>query len=148
MALSTDYTWVWEVTSLKKRDQVNSEGATLEGAVVQTFWKLTGTNSGGQSGEFSGATPFTAVNVPAGSFAAFDSLTEDTVLGWIQNVVNSDQGYCDHIADRVLQQIDEVNEVEAPMPWAPETDVTPPLPGDVPEVPAEDDSVDSEDAPE
>jgi hypothetical protein len=36
MALSTDYTWTWSVTALKKRDQVNAEGATLAGAVVQT----------------------------------------------------------------------------------------------------------------
>ena len=72
MALSTDFTWAWEVTSLKKKDQVNSEGVTLAGAVVQTYWKLTGTDADGNSSEFSGATPFTAVNVPAGSFAAFE----------------------------------------------------------------------------
>jgi hypothetical protein len=143
MALSTDYTWVWEVTSLKKRDQVNSEGATLSGAVVQTFWKVTGTDANGDSGEFSGATPFTAVNVPAGSFAAFEDLTEATVLGWIQDVVNGDQGYADHISDRVTAQIDEVNEEEAAMPWGDGSDVTPPVPADAAPVEEE-----SEDAPE
>lgn len=132
MALSTDYTWAWEVTGLKKRDQVNSEGVTLVGAVVQTYWKVTGT-SGDDSGEFSGATPFTAVDVPAGSFAAFDDLTEETVLGWIQAVVNADQGYADHISERVAAQIDEVAVVDATMPWAPE-DVTPD-PADVVETP-------------
>lgn len=130
MALSTDFTWAWEVTSLKKKDQVNSEGATLVGAVVQTYWKVTGTDSGGNTGEFSGATPFTAVNVPAGSFAAFEDLTEVTVLGWIQAIVNGDQGYADHISERVASQIDEVSITEAPMPWAPPVEVvTPPVPG-------------------
>ena len=52
MALSTDYTWAWEVTQIRKSDRQNSEGATLSNAVVQSFWKLTGTNAGGQSGEF------------------------------------------------------------------------------------------------
>jgi len=130
MALSSDYTWAWEVTSLKKKDQVNSEGATLEGAVVQTFWKVTGTDSGGNVGEFSGATPFTAVNVPAGSFAAFDDLTEDTVLGWIQNIVNADQGYANHIGERVAAQIDEETVQDAAMPWGDGSDVTPPTPAD------------------
>jgi len=129
MALSSDYTWAWEVTSLKKKDEVNSEGATLEGAVVQTFWKVTGTKDG-QSGEFSGATPFTAVNVPAGSFAAFDDLTEDTVLGWIQNIVNGDQGYANHISERVAAQIDEELVQDAAMPWGDGSDVTPPTPAD------------------
>lgn len=130
MALSTDYTWTWSVTSLKKRDQVNSEGATLEGAVVQTYWKVVGVDSDGNEGEFSGATPFTAVNVPAGSFAAFDDLTEATVLGWIQNVVNADQGYADHISERVEAQIDEANIEDGVMPWAPPVEVvSPPEPG-------------------
>ena len=133
MALSTDYTWTWSVTALKKRDQVNAEGATLAGAVVQTYWKVVGTDGDGNEGEFSGATPFTAVNVPAGSFTAFETLTEATVLGWIQAVVNADQGYADHISERVATQIDEVATTDAAMPWAPEDSVTPTvLPGDAP----------------
>lgn len=146
MALSTDYTWVWEVTSLKKKDQVNTEGATLAGAVIQTFWKATGTDANGDTGEFSGATPFSAVNVPAGSFAAFETLTEATVLGWIQDIVNGDQGYADHISERVRLQIDEATEEEAAMPWGDGSDVTPPVPADA--VDPADDSEDSEDAPE
>ena len=125
MALSTDYTWVWEVTSLKRKDEVNSEGATLSGAVTQTFWKVTGTDANGNSGEFSGATPFTAANVPAGSFVAFDDLTEETVLGWIQDVVNNDEHYANHIVERVQYDIDKDLEEEAAMPWGDGSDVTP-----------------------
>ena len=142
MALSTDYTYVWEVTSLRKRDAVNSEGATLSGAVVQTYWKVTGTDGSGNTGEFSGATPFDASNVPAGSFVAFEDLTENTVLGWIQAVVNADQGYADHISERIAHQIDEEQVEDATMPWAPE-DVTPELPEDALEAEEE-----SEPAPE
>ena len=134
MALSTDYTWTWSVTSLKKRDQVNTEGATLAGAVVQTFWKVVGVDGSGNEGEFSGATPFTAVNVPAGSFAPFEELTEATVLGWIQAVVNGDQGYADHISERVGKQIDEASIEEGVMPWAPAVEVVTPVPGEDPAV--------------
>ena len=124
MALSTDYTWAWEVTSIRRRNSQNTEGATLSNAVVQTFWKLTGTNGSGEAGEFSGATPLDPTNTPAGSFVAFDDLTEDSVLGWIQPVVVNDQGYCDHIADMIRRQIEETVTEDASMPWAPE-DVTP-----------------------
>ena len=144
MALSTDYTWTWSVTSLKKRDQVNTEGATLAGAVVQTYWKVVGVDGSGNEGEFAGATPFTAVNVPAGSFAPFEELTEATVLGWIQAVVNGDQGYADHISERIGIQIDEANVTDGVMPWAPaEEDVTP-VPGEDPALAGESD----EDGPE
>ena len=87
------FTYEWKVTSLKVRDQVNSEGATLPNAVVQTFWEVTGTNEDGDSGMFSGATPFSAENVPEGSFKPFADLVEADVLGWIQNVVNNDASY-------------------------------------------------------
>ena len=146
MALSTNYTWTWEVTGLKKTDQVNSEGATLEGAVVQTYWKVVGADSDGNEGEFSGATPFTAVNVPAGSFTAFETLTEATVLGWIENIVNSDQGYADHISEQVAKKIDEVTITDAHMPWAPAVTPEPvPVPGDDP---AENAVESDEDGPE
>lgn len=140
MALSTDYTWAWEVTQIRKSDRQNSEGATLSNAVVQSFWKLTGTNASGQSGEFSGATPLDPTNTPAGSFVAFEDLTESTVLSWIQNIVTSDQGYCDHISERVTAAVQEELTQDAAMPWAPEEEeVTPPVPADAVDPAEEDD---------
>ena len=47
----------WSVTGIKTRDQVNSEGETLTNAVVQTYWKVVGTDAEGNTGEFAGATP-------------------------------------------------------------------------------------------
>jgi hypothetical protein len=134
------YTYTWKITSLKVKDQVNSEGATLTDAVVQTYWQVAGTDADGNKGEFSGATPFTAENVPAGTFKAFADLTEADVLAWIQNVVNNDPVYKDHIDKQIQKQIDEHNNVvrevqEAGLPWATEV-VTPPTPSDAPEASA------------
>lgn len=115
------FTYEWSVTNLKVKDQVNSEGATLQNAVVQTHWQVTGTDENGNSAQFSGATPFTAENVPAGTFTAFADLTEANVLAWIQNVVNSDAGYKAHIDERIQFEIDKelVTEVEEDsLPWA------------------------------
>lgn len=121
------FTYEWEVTSLKVRDQVNQEGETLTDAVVQTYWKVKGIDENGNEGEFSGATPFTAENVPSGSFVNFSSLQESDVIGWIQAVVNGDQGYKDHIDEQIQRKIDEELKIEkeAAMPWKIEADVTP-----------------------
>lgn len=117
-------TYTWKVTGLKKRDQVNADGVTLEGAIVQTYWECHGTDADGNTAHFSGATPFTAENVPAGSFTPFASLTEETVISWIKAVVDNDPSYKAHIDEHIMKQIDAVATVDAAMPWADE-EVTP-----------------------
>jgi hypothetical protein len=121
----------WEVTGLQVRDQVNAEGVTLTDAVVQTYWKQFAQDADGNEGFFTGATPFTAEDVPAGEFTAFADLTEATVLSWIQDYVSTQPGYQEHISEQIQEMIDrQVNVVrDATMPWAPE-EVTPPLPED------------------
>ena len=131
-------TYTWKVTGLKKKDQVNSEGVTLSGAVVQTYWECNATDERGNTGQFAGATPFTAENVPAGSFTAFESLTEETVIGWIKNVVDNDLTYKAHIEERILKQIDASNIVDATPPW--QTEEVTPTPPEVLEPAPEDDS--------
>lgn len=127
MALTLSY----EVTNLKVKDEVNSDGVTLQNAVCQTYWKVTGTDSDGNQGEFSGATPFSAATVSEGAFVAFEDLVEETVIGWIQGVVDGDASYKAHIEEQIQRQINQDIIQDRAMPWAPE-DVTPPLPEDAP----------------
>lgn len=118
-------TYEWSVSGLRRRNQVNTAGDTLENAIVQTYWKCVGTDDvTGDTAEFPGATPFTAVNVPAGEFTAFADLTEDTVLGWIRNYVDNDPTYWAHIQERIAKQIDE-RQIEdvADLPWGSPSDV-------------------------
>jgi hypothetical protein len=117
-------TYTWAVTSLKTR----TEGVN-ENAVVQTYWKKTGTDSAGNTGEFSGATPFTTTTMPEGStFTPLAELTEAIVLGWIQAVVVD--GYEAHVNSIITKQIDEKTNViaETPMPWAPVVETPAPTP--------------------
>ena len=104
--------YTWAISSLKTK----TEGSN-EDAVVQTYWKKTGTDEDGNEGSFSGATPFTSAN--ADPFTAFASLTEEIVLGWIQAVVIDD--YAEHVNGQIQKQIDEkVTPVsEQAMPWQP-----------------------------
>lgn len=121
-------TYTWKVTGLKKKDQVNSEGATLSGAVVQTYWEAEGTDENGDTAKFSGATPFSAENVPAGTFVAFEDLTEEVVTGWIRNVVDADPTYGAHIEERIRAEINKgvVTDItESGLPWSDGSSVTP-----------------------
>ena len=109
---------VWEVTGLKTKNEVNGDGIVLPNAVCQTYWKASYTDADGNEGSFSGATPFSAANLSEEQFAQFDTLTEETVLGWIRDIVVG--SYFDHVVERIQRQIDELAIEEATMPWAPE----------------------------
>lgn len=115
MALTLEY----KVTNLKVKDEVNSEGVTLSNAVCQTYWKVTGTDANGVTGEFSGATPFSAATVPSAKFKDFADLQEEDVISWIKAVVDGDAGYKAHIEAQIQRQIDATTVREEKMPWAP-----------------------------
>jgi hypothetical protein len=99
--------YTWEVTGLK-----TTEG----GGVVQTYWKKVGTDENGNTGTFSGATPFD-VDPTDPNYIPFESLTEEDVLGWIQAVVVG--SYEEHVNGQIQKQINEQTIVDAAMPWAP-----------------------------
>lgn len=114
------FTYTYKVRNLKVKDEVNADGDTLTNAVVQTYWDITGTDEEGNTGQFTGATPFSAANVPAGSFTAFADLDEATVIGWITGVINGDAGYKAHIDMQIQKEIDRNIATEVAgedLPW-------------------------------
>lgn len=115
-------TYTWAVTGMK----VTNVGSETN-YVVQTYWTKTGTDENGNTGTFSGATPF-APNPSQPDFIPFDQLTQATVLGWIQPLVTG--SYEDHVNNVIAEQIAvKVNPVTEPaLPWAPPTPPTPPTP--------------------
>ena len=123
-------TYTWKIKSLKKQDDPSVE---LNDIIVQTYWECTGTDSAGNSGTFHGATPFEPDQVDPANFTTYENLTEAQVLGWIQNVVNNNPGYKDHIDQQIQKQIDAIvkpmTEVTGEsLPWAapaPDPVVTP-----------------------
>ena len=115
------WTYVYEVERMKVKDEVNNDGVTLQNAVCNTYWKVTGTNSDGNSATFSGATPFSAAAVGEDDFTDLSDLTEDEVIGWIRNVVEGENGYIDHINEVLQKEIDQTVETEVEtnaLPWA------------------------------
>jgi hypothetical protein len=124
-------TYTWKVTSLKTKNVADN----MPNAVVQTYWQKIGTDENGNTGTFSGATPFTVDPTDdSGPFIPFDQLTEEDVLTWIKSIVVG--SYEEHVNGQIQKQIDEkVNPVsEASLPWAPATETgpaTPPAPAPV-----------------
>lgn len=108
-------TYTWKVTGLKTKDIENKPSS-----VVQTYWTKTGTDENGNTGTFSGATPFTVDPTDeSGPFIPFSELTEENVLDWIKTIVVDH--YEEHVNEQIAKQIDaSINPViEATMPWAP-----------------------------
>ena len=117
MALTYEYT----VTSLKVKDAV-VDNTPVQNFVCQTYWQLTGTDENGNSGTFSGATPFTTDPTDnSGPHIPFDELQEADVISWIQSVVETNPGYKQHIDEQIQKQIDEKISLitEPAMPWKP-----------------------------
>lgn len=121
------FSYTHEITSLKVKDEVNDDGVTLQNAVCNTYWKRTGTDTDGNSGTFSGATPFSAASVGEDDFTDFASLTEAEVIGWITAVIDADPAYKAHIDEMIQRQIDQDAAVETEhnagsLPWDPADD--------------------------
>lgn len=113
-------TYTWEITGLKTKDV----DVTKPNAVVQTYWKKTGTDENGKTGFFSGATPFTVDPTDdSGPFISFSELTEEDVVEWIKSVVVG--GYEEHVNGKILEQIQEnINPVvDQQLPWKPAEEV-------------------------
>jgi hypothetical protein len=107
--------YTWKLTKLKKADT-----ESVQGAVVQTYWELTGTDEDGYTGVFSGATPFALDTVDPDNFTPYEQLTEQQVLSWIQSVVVG--SYKEHVEGRIADQINQkkvviIEETEENFPW-------------------------------
>lgn len=121
--MTIEYTW--KITSLKIKDISDNKPK----AVVQTYWQKIGTDENGNTGIFSGATPFTIdSNDEDGPFIPFENLTEEDVLSWIKTIVVG--SYEEHVNGKIAEQIaDKIAPVtEAKMPWATDESPTPNVP--------------------
>jgi hypothetical protein len=115
-------TYEWKLTGLKKQNSEN-----VNDAVVGTQWKLTGTDEDGNTGTFTGATPFNINEVNTESFIEYSSLTEAQVLSWVKNHVsgsNVSTNYMDHINGVILKEIaskkwTSITVSETDLPWSP-----------------------------
>ena len=107
-------TWTWKIDALMTVQNV----ANQLNFVTCALWTLTGTD-GTQTASTSGNTYFQST--PENVFVAYNSLTQETVIGWVQSSLGS-QGIANYEA--LVQQ--QINQSENPpiipivqaLPWA------------------------------
>jgi hypothetical protein len=101
-------TYTWSITGMKTNEN---------DAVVQTYWKKTGTDANGNVGIFSGATPFQVAE--GQDLVPLAQLTEEQVLNWIKSVVVGD--YEVHVNNQIQKDLDRNRNVvkDITLPWAP-----------------------------
>jgi hypothetical protein len=125
-------TYEWKLTGLKKQSSIN-----LEDAVVGTSWKVIGTDTDGNQGSFTGATPFSISTINTGSFTAYSELTEVQVIDWVKAHVSGSSvstNYWGHINEVIQKEINgkkwvKVEISETDLPWSPTSgSITPSVP--------------------
>jgi hypothetical protein len=110
-------TYAWSITGMKTNEN---------NAVVQTYWKKTGTDANGNVGTFSGATPFKIAE--GQNLIPLEQLTEAQVLDWIKSVVVGD--YETHVDSQIQKDLDRNKSVvkDIKLPWATEEPAAPSTP--------------------
>ena len=113
-------TYTWAITGLKKLDDPFIE---LNDIIVQTYWTCTGKDEDGVTGVFVGATPFDPDQVDPNNFTRYTDLTESQVLQWIQDIVQNEEMYWNHIQRQINKQIAEKKNTvtrvtENELPWS------------------------------
>ena len=117
----------WKVTQMTKKTIGSNENV-----VLHVRWELKGTESTtGTSGTFQGATPLDFDSSSTDEFVAYGDLTEELVIGWIQNIVVD--SYWDHVVERIADQIQKIDDPEeevssASLPWSTGSEEVTPTP--------------------
>ena len=106
--------WTWTITSMQQWPS-----GTNAGYVVNVQWLLTGTD-GTQTASIQGNTQYPVTEAQPG-FAPYSSLTEATVIGWVQASLG-EQGIANFEAN-VQGQINSlenppVSPTTQPLPWS------------------------------
>jgi hypothetical protein len=119
--------YTWKINNLKKQNDPSIE---LDDIIVEAFWVCTGTDEDGVQGTFYGTSSFQPDTIDPENFTAFEDLTEEQVIGWVQDKVDSDLGYKSYMESHIQKQIDAiVNPVTDvggdQLPWA--DPISPPI---------------------
>jgi len=109
-------TYVWEIVNMETKDETNSNGDVLQNSVVRVTWKRTGTDETGSSHSFLSNSWFTSADTSVDDFINFFSLTEETVVGWIENKLTA--GEILKIDNIIERRIDKKNTIVRQVPWS------------------------------
>ena len=106
-------TYTRQLLSLKTKNSND-----LQNAIVEVNWEKTGTNEDGLAGTVSGETVFDVDKIDLDNFTALDDLTEEMVLGWIENNSAYETMVNNLIEKEIADQINPVTVISnSGFPW-------------------------------
>ena len=76
--------YTWNVIQIGKRDVTNTSGDVLTDAVVYVEWQKTATDTDGTVARCTGKTDLDLSSTSAGDFVAFESVTKDNLITWVE----------------------------------------------------------------
>lgn len=106
----------WLIQKLVTRTEQSSDSAELSDAVVQVHWKRIGINDDGDSASINGYTTLSTAEVASADFVAFNDLTEEVVINWL-NTVNSSSTIDDYNS-KIDGKLRGVDEIIRAVPWS------------------------------
>lgn len=106
----------WQITKMDTRDQTNGDGDLLSNAVVKIRWRRTGVDGFDNSSTILGYTIMSAEAVSSGDFVDFDTLTEETVIGWLESTITSDQ--MARYDAKIMEKINKAFTTQRAVPWS------------------------------
>ena len=94
----------------------------FEDVVTHIRWRLTGTDSEGYEGTFTGATPLEDLSqLSELTFVPYSELKEKEIISWIEVILDANEHYRQHIEDRIHESINNERLVkvasEKDLPW-------------------------------
>lgn len=109
-------TYSWEIVNMETKDETNSNGDVLQNSVVRVTWKRKGLDDGGSTHTFLGNSWLTSVETSTADFVDFFSLTEETVVGWLESKITAHE--IQKIDDIIARRIDKKNSIVRNPPWS------------------------------
>lgn len=106
----------WQIAKFETRDQTNAEGVSLSNAVVRIKWRRSGVDSDGNVGRVIGYTNVSAEDVSEASFVPFESLTEETVINWLESIISESK--MAEYNSKIQEKINRKLAVERDVPWS------------------------------
>lgn len=110
--MSVEYTW-----ELKGLNKITT--GPFENFVSRVDWHCTGTDETGTFGIFGSYTEFDPADETINNYVPYDQLTEQIVLEWVTNTVNSDTDFKNYMEESIAIQINQKKSFvsESNFPW-------------------------------
>ena len=84
-------TYTWSIVKVGTKDQVNSSNEVLSDAIVYVQWKKVGTDNLDNSATYVGETELSAESVAASDFTAYNDVTNETIIDWLEATITDAQ---------------------------------------------------------